>query len=149
MLLTTLNGKRGWGMRSWSAILLTILLCPALCFGYGRSGDLADSSFLTTGDEAMALSVSVDTTSAVQVYDSTNSGKWDRETLLQNTSTDYDIFCGTHSGVIAGSGPRFLLPKKPSSFTTNGRYDIYCILETLAGSDTVDVIGVVEYDTKD
>lgn len=127
---------------------IVLLFCSAIVYSYGRSGDLADPSFLTTGDEALCFSVSVDTSTPVLVYDSNSTGKWDREILLQNTSSDYDIWCGTFSAV-SSTSDRFLLPKKPSGFTTNGRYDIYCIVEPSAGSTTIDVTGVVEFDSRD
>lgn len=121
----------------------------AMAYPYGRSGDLADPVFLTTGDKAECFSVSVNASTPVLVYDSNSTGKWDREILLQNTGSDYDIYCGTFSTVSASSGPRFLLPKNPSGFTTNVRTDIYCILEASAGASTVDVVGVIEFDERD
>ena len=130
-------------------LLFMLLAAPIIVSSYGRSGDLADPSFLTTGNEAIAFSVEVDTASAVLVYDSSNSGYWDREILLQNTSTDYDIYCGTASTTLAGSGPRFLLPKNPAGFTSQVHTDFYCVLEESAGSNTVDVVGVIEFCTKD
>ena len=129
--------------------LMGLLITPLIVFSYGRSGNLADPSFLTTGDEAIPFSVSISTASAVLVYNSSNSGFWDREILLQNTSLDYDVYCGTASTTLASSGPRFLLPKNPVGFTTNVHTDIYCILEETAGSNSVDIVGVVEYSTKD
>jgi len=132
-------------------ILMIVLgIISAVAYPYGRSGDLADPTFITTGDNAVCFSVTVDTSSPVQVYDSNSTGKWDREILIQNTSSTYDMYCSTSStGFTASSGNRFLLPKNPSGFTTNGRYDIYCILETSAGSGTADVTGVIEYDSRD
>lgn len=132
-------------------IICALILLPRVIFGYGRSGDLADPSFLTTGNEAVCISVSVGTTTPVITYSSTNTGYWDREILLQNTSTDYDVYCSTsNSGWTASSGKRFLLPKNPSGFWTNGRYDIYCLAESSAGGGTpVEIVGVVEYSKKD
>jgi hypothetical protein len=134
------------------SILITILSLMALsiAYPYGRSGDLADPSFLTTGDQAICFSVSVDTSTPVLVYDSNSTGKWDREVLLQNTSSTYDIYCSTSgTGFTATSGPRFLLPKNPSGFTTNNRGDIWCLVESGAGSTTIDVVGIIEYSLKD
>jgi len=134
------------------ATLFFILTFVPICQSYGRSGDLADPSFLTTGNEAICLSVSIGTSTPVLTYNSTNSGFWDREILLQNSSTDWDVYCstsGANTGWTASSGPRFLLPKNPTGFTTQVRTDFYCILESAAGAATVDVVGIVEFDLKD
>lgn len=130
-------------------LLLSLGMMSASAYPYGRSGNLADPSFLTTGDSAVAFSVTVDSSAPVLVYDSNSTGKWDREILIQNTSTSYDIYCGTFSAMSASSGPRFLLPKNPSSLTTNVRADFYCIAEPSAGATTIDVIGLIEFSTKD
>ena len=130
-------------------ILITSLMLFSPAYPYGRSGALADPSFLTTGDNAVCFSVAVDTSTPVLVYDSNSTGKWDREILIQNFSSTYEIMCGTHSGVSFSSGPRFLLPLNPTAFSTNGRYDIWCILNPDAGSSSVEVGGVIEWDSKD
>lgn len=129
---------------------LSIALFYSIAYPYGRSGDLADPSFLTTGDMAEGISVSVGTTTPVLVYDSNNTGKWDREILLQNTSTSYDIYCSTsNSGFTATSGPRWLLPKNPTAYWSNTRSDIWCLAEPSAGSTEIDVVGEVNFDSRD
>jgi len=135
-------------MRGFCVCLWLISSFPVLLFAYGRSGDLADPVFLHTGTEVMGLSVSVGTITPTIVYDSNNSGYVDREILLQNNSDDYFVFCGTHTTFTESSGNRWLLPKRPGSFTTNAWTDIYCLGESAAGGD-VEVIGSVEYDPKD
>ena len=115
-------------------------------FSYGRSGNLADPSFLNAGDTAIGLSVTISSTSATQVYSITTTSVVDREILIQNTDNDFEVFCGTHSSVSASSGNRFFLPVN-GSFTSNGTYNIWCI--GAAGAGSIEMLGVIEYDSKD
>ena len=56
---------------------------PSLAFSYGRSGDLADPTFLNSGDRAYGISVTMSSESATQVYYTTTTTVIDREILLQ------------------------------------------------------------------
>ena len=130
-------------------LFLLLALAPVVLAAYGRSGNLADPVFLNTGTESMGLTVTLSTSSASLTYDASTSGYTDREVMLQNTSSDYTVYCGTFSTVAATYGNRWMLPPFPVSFTTNTAEDIYCIVDNDAGSTTVEVLGRVEFDPKD
>ncbi len=73
----------------------------------------------------------------------------DREIFLQNQSATYYIFCSTYTPVSATSGNRFALPPAPTGITTNGDYSINCIADPAIGASTIEVIGIIERDSKD
>lgn len=100
----------------------------------------------TSGDTAEGVSVSISTTTVTRLY--TKATKH-REILFQNSSSDYAVYCGTHSSVAADSGPRFFIPTKPGAVRTNGTYDIWCVGEGNEVSGTIEVLGVVEWDSGD
>ena len=127
-------------------LIFVIAAYAPFSFGYGRSGDLADPSFLNAGDSAIGLSVSVSSSSVVQVYDTSTLSVIAREVLLQNTNATYLIYCGTHTAVSATSGNRFFIPPR-GSYTTNGAYSIWCTAQS--GVATIELLGSVEYDSKD
>jgi hypothetical protein len=132
--------------RVWIAIFL-IGVSASFLRAWPRLGSAANIVTQNAGDKARGLSVTVGTTTVVQVITAT---PYYREILLQNVSTGYYIHCGTFSAVNATAGtPRWLLPPKPSGFTTNGTFSIYCILEPAAGSETVEINGSIEFDDKD
>lgn len=124
--------------------LLSILFLPNLTFAWGRLGDGATPVTQNSGDKGVAFTVSVGTTSARLVYSHDDR---DREIFLQDTDSTFYVACGTHSAVSFASGPRFLIPPKPSSLTTNANYSIYCIADP-AGT-TIEVLGIYERDKKD
>lgn len=98
-----------------------------------------------SGNRARGISVTVTSTTATQVFSSDDNA---REVLLQNTNSTFYVHCGSFSAVVASTGtPRWVLPPKPVSFTTNGTYSIYCIGEPGAGS--IEIIGSKEFDLKD
>ena len=133
-------------MRHVLCLLLLLGGLSGFGFGYGRSGDLADPSFLNAGDTGAGISVSVSSTAVSQVYFTTTTPVVDREILLQNPNDTYLIYCGTHSAVSASAGSRFFIPSR-GSFTTNGIYDIWCIGE--AGASPIEMLGIIEFDGKD
>lgn len=116
-----------------------------LGWSWPRLGQGANITFQNSGNRASGISVTVSSTSATQVYSSNENH---REILLQNTSESYSIHCGTFSAVTATSGiKRWILPKFPTAFATNGYYSIYCIVEP--GGSSVEIVGSAEYDSKD
>lgn len=102
--------------------------------------------FQDSGDTASAFAVNVGTTTPVKIY---TSDRRHREVLIQNTSEDYKVYLGTHSAVSATSGSRAVIPTFPTAFVTNGIADIWAIAESAAGADGVDVVGWIEYDSRD
>ena len=117
--------------------------------GYGRSGVLAQPEFRDTGNFHEPFSVTVDSASAVQVYDSFFTGYTDRSVMIQNTSETFNVYCGTHPDVMGDSGPRWTISNSPDQFITNGIYDIYCIADPIVDSAQIELLGVINYDTKD
>lgn len=109
-----------------------------------RLGQGAQAVTQNSGNKTKGISVTVSSTSVTQVY---SGVEYHREVFLQNTDSTYYIFCGTHSLVSATSGPRWMLPPKPTAFTTNATSSIYCISE--AGSSSIEILGSQEYDYKD
>lgn len=100
----------------------------------------------SNGDKGIPFSVMVGTTTTVRVY---TRDERDREILFQNTSSDYYIHCATYTPVVISAGsPRFMLPPKPTGVSTNATYSINCLAEPGAGGE-IEVIGVVERDSKD
>lgn len=126
------------------SIIGVISLSSSNSYSWPRLGQGANIVMQNSGDKASGISVTVSSTSATQVYSTQNKH---REILLQNTSSSYYVYCGTFSAVNASSGPRWMLPPKPTGFTTNGYYSIYCIGEPDATS--IEIIGSAEYDSKD
>jgi hypothetical protein len=131
---------------TWIAIFL-IGVSANLLRAWPRLGSAANIVTQNAGDKAKGISVTISTNSATLVYTGVN---YYREVLLQNTSDDYYIHCGTFSAVTATAGsPRWLLPPRPTGFTTNGTYSIYCIVDPAAGSTTIEINGSIEFDDKD
>lgn len=127
----------------WLSFLLIGVL-SSLAYAWPRLGAGAQAVTQNSGNKTRGISVTVSSTTATQVY---TGVEYHREVLLQNTDSSYYVFCGTHSAVIASSGPRWMLPPKPTGFTTNATSSIYCIGE--AGAGQIEIIGSAEYDYKD
>lgn len=112
-----------------------------------RFGQNAQLVTPNAGNKAKCFSVTLTTASATQLFTASDNY---REILLQNTDSTYYVHCSTFSGFAATSTtPRFLLPPKPTGFTTNGNYNIYCIAEPSAGSTTIEVLGLIEFNVPD
>ncbi len=128
--------------------LLTLFLiigAPFYLYGWPRLGQGAHAVTQNSGDKVAGISVTVSSTSATNVYLGVAKH---REVLLQNTDSTYYVHCGSFSAVTATSGvPRWLLPPKPTGFTTNATGNIYCIGEPGAGS--IEILGSYEFDQKD
>lgn len=112
-----------------------------------RLGSAANIVTQNAGDKANGISVTITTGTATLVYSGVAKH---REVLLQNTNSTYYVYCGTFSAVttLAGS-PHWILPPKPTGFTTNGTYSIYCLSEAAAGATSIEIIGSAEFDSKD
>jgi hypothetical protein len=100
----------------------------------------------SSGDKGIPFSVLVGTSTTVRLY---TADVRDREIFFQNTDSTYYVYCSTFTPVSASSGNRFALPPKPVGITTNATYNINCIAESSAGSATIEIIGVIERDSKD
>ena len=86
-------------MKKLSCLLMLLGGIASLAFGYGRSGDLADPTFLNAGDTGVAISIAISSTSVVQVYSIDTTPVVDREIMIQNNSDNYEVICGTHSAI--------------------------------------------------
>lgn len=133
-----------------------VLFLGLVCFpsfisaGFPRKADFSIPVFQHSGDSAQGISVAVGTTTKVNVYEAGATGVVDREVLLQNSSETYLVYCSTSAtGFTATTGSRFILPKFPTGFTTNGNFDIWCLTEPSAGSGTVEINGLIEYNLND
>lgn len=134
-------------MRILFLFLFFILSAPFYLYSWPRLSGGATIVTQNSGDRAGGLSVTVSTVSATLIY---TGVPYHREVLIQNTSTNYYVVCGTFSTVMDTAGmPRWLLPPKPTGFTTNGTYSIYCVAESSAGANTIELLGSYEYDNKD
>lgn len=133
-----------------NVFFIFIIFTPVVLFSAGVKTDFSIYTSQQSGDTGVPFSVTVSTSQITHLYDPTDSGLVDREILFQNVSEDYVIVCSTSStGFTFTSGNRFLLPKFPTGFTTNGVYDVWCLADPAAGGSGVEVVGVVENDSKD
>lgn len=127
-------------------LLFFLLLIPASLKAWPRLGEGASPVFQSSGDKGVPFTVNVNTTTATRVYTQNTN---DREIMFQNTNSSYYVYCGSHSAVVASSGPRFFIPPKPSSVSTNAAFSLYCIVESGFGSGNLELIGIAERDLRD
>ena len=115
----------------------------------GREGYLIKGTYSDTGDIIETVTVSVGTTTPVQIFFSTaTQARNFREIMFQNTSTGtFRIYIGTHSAVSATSGGRFFIPAG-ASWTTHAYDDLWGISEA-AVLGSLEILGQFERDSKD
>jgi len=132
-------------MKKLLIILGLILIIPALLWAKPKIGYGVHAQYTNTGDSAQGVSVDVGTTTVVKVY---TSDADHREIALQNV-TGFDLYCSTSSsGFSATTGPRWTVPAN-TSFITHCTQDMHCIYESAAGAGTQELIGRIEFDSKD
>lgn len=123
-----------------------IFLSPPAVYAWPRLGHTSTPVYNDTGTAADGFSVTVTSGTARLVYSGVNEH---REIFFQNTSSDYDVHCGTFSAVTDNSGVNRWVIRADRDVTTNGTYDVYCVAEDGAGSTSVEITGNIEYDPKD
>lgn len=131
-------------------LTLALVIIGGFCSGiraFPRLGAAANLVTQNSGNKAKTFSVTIGTTTPVQLFSASENY---REVFLQNTDSTYYVDCGTFSTVSATAGvPRFLLPPKPAALTTNGNYNIYCVVDPSAGANTVEILSTVEFNVPD
>lgn len=122
----------------WS---LFVLLCCAFAFGESDTGQLATRTMESDGDSRFGFTILAGSQSAVYpaYYDSASQdilARKHRTTLIENPSSNYDLFIGTWSG-FSTNGPCWFVPRSSGTWTTNNHAKMWLLYPPGASSETV------------
>lgn len=107
------------------------------------------------GNVAKAFTVKVGTQTAISVYAAsvaTNTDTQDRLVMIQNIQA-YQLYCSTApTGWSDTFGSRWIIYPStgaPNTFFTRNSSQIWCMFEAASGATTKEVIGRIEFDSRD